>query len=185
MCRYAFSGPYKRHFACFACRKSFKQPPIEDYLALQGRGHIYRELVAVWSNAAELAIREKNFGTRLDDLRAEYHAAEHKCPECGGLMADLGLDFKPPKQSDTRAWTAIAGVYRAGHEWRTCGCNGPGWIPKSKFDLQQYLTKRKEHFKEQLRHTEDCQDLSTDAKREAANFWASRIQAIEKELAVV
>ena|SRR5579862_4269749 len=25
MCRYAYSGPYKEHFACFQCRKTFKQ----------------------------------------------------------------------------------------------------------------------------------------------------------------
>jgi hypothetical protein len=26
MCRYALSGPYRDHYACFACRKSFKWP---------------------------------------------------------------------------------------------------------------------------------------------------------------
>lgn len=31
MCRYAFKGPYKRHFACFACRKGFKRPPLTDW----------------------------------------------------------------------------------------------------------------------------------------------------------
>lgn len=25
MCRYAMYGPYKEHFACFSCRKAFKQ----------------------------------------------------------------------------------------------------------------------------------------------------------------
>lgn len=31
MCRYAFSGPYKDHFACFACRKCFKRAPLADW----------------------------------------------------------------------------------------------------------------------------------------------------------
>jgi DNA-directed RNA polymerase subunit RPC12/RpoP len=26
MCRYAMYGPYKQHYACFGCRKSFKWP---------------------------------------------------------------------------------------------------------------------------------------------------------------
>lgn len=26
MCRYGMSGPYKQHYACFDCRKSFKWP---------------------------------------------------------------------------------------------------------------------------------------------------------------
>jgi hypothetical protein len=30
MCRYAFSGPYKEHFACFHCRKAFKQTPRKE-----------------------------------------------------------------------------------------------------------------------------------------------------------
>lgn len=27
-----------------------------------------------------------------------------KCPQCGLLMADIGLDFKPPRTSDAKAW---------------------------------------------------------------------------------
>ena len=30
MCRYGLSGPYKRHFACFRCRKGFKRSPFPD-----------------------------------------------------------------------------------------------------------------------------------------------------------
>lgn len=30
MCRYAISGPYRDHYACFACRKSFKWPHDRD-----------------------------------------------------------------------------------------------------------------------------------------------------------
>jgi hypothetical protein len=185
MCRYAYSGPYKTHFACFKCRKAFKQPPIEDYLAVQGRVHIYRELVACWSCEKKLTQRERKYGVKLDELRAEYHAAERQCPECGELMADLGLDFKPPRQNDVRAWTALQGVYRVGHVWRTCGCNGPGWIPKSKSEFQQYLVDTKSHYETQLRRTQDDSTLNSESKCEASNFWATRIQAIEKEMGTV
>jgi hypothetical protein len=30
MCRYAFKRPYKRHFACFQCRKAFKRAPLAE-----------------------------------------------------------------------------------------------------------------------------------------------------------
>ncbi len=33
MCRYAMSGPYKSHFACFRCRKGFKRRPEENGLS--------------------------------------------------------------------------------------------------------------------------------------------------------
>lgn len=31
MCRYAQYGPYKDHFACFRCRKSFKRLPVSEW----------------------------------------------------------------------------------------------------------------------------------------------------------
>ena len=31
MCRYAMYGPYKRHMACFDCRKGFKRAPLGDW----------------------------------------------------------------------------------------------------------------------------------------------------------
>lgn len=30
LCRYAISGPYKIIYACFKCRKSYKQKPVSD-----------------------------------------------------------------------------------------------------------------------------------------------------------
>ena len=33
MCRYAMSGPYKEKYACFSCRKVFRQPPQSDIVA--------------------------------------------------------------------------------------------------------------------------------------------------------
>jgi hypothetical protein len=97
-------------------------------------------------------------------------------------MANLGLDFKPPKHGDTKAWKALAGMYRAGHEWRTCGCNGPGWIPTSTSEFQQYLAARKATYEKQLRYTQDALDMSPDAKRAAVEFWAKRVQAVNREI---
>lgn len=73
MCRYAMF-PYKSHYACFECRKTFKRRLLKD---------INREL-------------------------GHEDSVEAKCPQCGGLMADMGLDFESPKMNDTKTWEHIA-----------------------------------------------------------------------------
>jgi hypothetical protein len=182
MCRYASSGPYKSHYACFSCRKAFKQPPIKDYLDSRGRGYVYKQLQHLWANKKALQLREQELGHRLSDLEAEYRNATHKCPECGGEMIDMGLDFKPPRQTDAKAWKTLHGMHRVGHVFHTCGCNGPGWIPKSTTDYRNYLASRKMGYEEQLERIQNASTLSPEGKKEAGEYWISRIEAIEQEL---
>jgi hypothetical protein len=139
MCRYAMYGPYKNHFACFVCHKAFKQMPITDWFKVRDRGYIYKELRQLWSKKGDLERREQELGFCLADLEAEYRDAIRKCPECGEPMIDMGLDFKSPRQNDDKAWRILHGLYRAGHSFHTCGCDGPGFIPKSLGDYRQYL----------------------------------------------
>jgi hypothetical protein len=107
MCRYGLSGPYKDHFACFTCRKSFKKPSVED--------------------GAE----------RFDVEIGEPIAI--KCPQCRGEMVDLGLDFKPPKQSDKRQWEKVRILFDHGVTFHSCGCGGPGFRPKELRDVASFL----------------------------------------------
>jgi hypothetical protein len=181
MCRYGISGPYKRHFACFACRKAFKQPPIDDFLQSRGRGFVYKQLHMFWASEKALRRREQELGHRLADLEDEYRNATHMCPECRGEMIDMGLDFKPPPQSDAKAWQTLQGMYRIGHAFHTCGYYGPGWIPKSTSDYRKYLTSKKMEYGEQLKRVQKSAELSSEAKKEAGEFWASRIAAVERE----
>ncbi len=137
MCRYAFSGPYKIHFTCFECRKAFKQPSLEDWMKLQGYGFALKQL---WRAASyppgRREVLETQFGVTLVELESRYHEAAFKCPECKQPMANLGRDFKAPRRSDIRAWKAIQKVYRLGHAFQTCGCDGPGFIPASELEYQ-------------------------------------------------
>lgn len=181
MCRYAMHGPYKRHYACFLCRKAFKQPPIEDYLDSRGRGYVYQQLRQLWASKKMLKLREQELGYRLSDLEEEYRNATRKCPECSSEMIDMGLDFKPPKQSDAKAWKTLQGMFRVGHAFHTCGCDGPGWIPKSTSDYRNYLDSTKKDYEEQLKRVQGSSTLSSEGKKEAAEFWASRIEAIDRE----
>jgi hypothetical protein len=175
------SGLYKRHYTCFSCRKAFKQPPIEDYLDSRGRCYVYKQLQHLWANKKVLQLRENELGHRLSDLEQEYRNATHKCPECSGQMIDMGLDFKPAKQSDAKAWKTLQGMYRVGHTFHTCGCNGPGWIPKSTSDYRNYLASTKKHYEELLKQVQRTCKLSPEGKKEAAEFWTSRIEAIDRE----
>ncbi|WP_221420238.1 hypothetical protein [Fulvivirga sp. M361] len=62
-----------------------------------------------------------------------------KCPECGNLMADMGLDFKSPRKSDIKAWNHLSTLYKVGITYHSCGCTGPGYIPSDSDELVHYL----------------------------------------------
>ncbi len=179
------SGPYKPHFACFACRKAFKQPPISDWLAVRGRGFAYDELSRLWSHKRSLERRELELGVRLSDLEAEYRDAVHRCAECNEPMIDMGLDFKPPRQSDEKAWRNLLGMFRVGHVFHTCGCDGPGFIPKSTADYRQYPDVRRKSYVNQMNRVQESTEFSTTAKREAGDYWLDRISLVDAELATL
>jgi hypothetical protein len=184
MCRYGFKS-YKSHWACFRCRKAFKQPTIEDYFAVRGQGAAYGTLSRLWSFREGLAAAEARLGVTLEELRGIYHIAVRACPECHEPMADLGLDFKAPRQSDTKAWRAIAGMYRVGHVWHTCGCDGPGYIPQSTGALRAYLLERRATFEDQAAVAVKQEESTAEARVEAAMHWASQIRGIDRELAAL
>jgi hypothetical protein len=39
------------------------------------------------------------------------------CPDCGKPLIGLGLTFKPPKQTDRRAWRKLEAAARAGNRF--------------------------------------------------------------------
>lgn len=97
MCRYA-QYVYKMRFACFDCRKAFKEAN-PDYE-----------------------------GTVV-------------CPQCGTTMAAMGLDFKPPRQTDTKAWAVVKQLSKAGVGFYSCGCNGPGYRPRNIREVDAFLDR--------------------------------------------
>lgn len=95
----------------------------------------------------------KMFRRRLlgDIDRDLKESSEAKCPQCGGLMADMGLDFKPPRKDDVKAWQHIKDLYSVGITFHSCGCSGPGYIRKSKDKLIEHLQDKKEKYIENFR----------------------------------
>lgn len=54
-------------------------------------------------------------------------------------MADMGLDFKPPKQTDVEHWEVVAALYHSGYRYGSCGCVGPGFRPTRRVDVPGFL----------------------------------------------
>lgn len=53
------------------------------------------------------------------------------CPNCRGVMRDLGRDFKAPRREDREQWEKVELLYRRGITFDSCGCDGPGKRPRT------------------------------------------------------
>jgi hypothetical protein len=83
----------------------------------------------------------KTFKRRLllDIDRNNTETVEARCPQCGDLMADMGLDFASPKKNNLKEWEHIKQLYSVGITFHSCGCSGPGYIPNSREKLIDYF----------------------------------------------
>lgn len=152
MCRYAI--PYKPHYACFECRKTFKRRLLYD----------------------------------VDHNKDQSKVA--RCPECGHLMANMGLDFKSPKKDDLKTWQHIKDLYSVGVTFHSCGCTGPGYIPANKEKLIEYLLEKKEMYVKNLRfwinrkEPENKQEIQRDIQTNADYRWQLPRNLINKKYQV-
>ena len=144
MCRYALHPHYKKHYACFACRKSWKR-----------------------RNKAE-----------VDPAGADHPA---RCPQCGLLMADMGLDFAPPRARDLAAWAAAGALFEMGETFHSCGCGGPGYRPREPSKLAAYFAERtgeyEAHLAAWLRAT-PATPAEQANKESAIAAWRTRIERL-------
>ncbi len=183
MCRYAFKT-YKPHYVCFACRKQFKRPRIDDVMAHLGKLHLLEKLERARSRK-ELEEAERTIGTTRKALSAQYHSLVSRCPQCGGEMADLGLDFKPPPMSALRVWHRLRTVHRMGHHWRTCGCNGPGFVPTTRPEMLRYLAERSETYGQNAEWARRDQTKTPEARAEAHAYWTECRNRVDRERAAI
>lgn len=91
---------------------------------------------------------KKTFKRRLlwDINRDDKRSIEAKCPQCGQLMANMGLDFASPKKDNLKEWAHIKNLYSVGITFHSCGCLGPGYIPKSTEKLIDYIEEIKASY---------------------------------------
>lgn len=93
----------------------------------------------------------------------------YKCPECSGTMADMGLDFKSPKKTDLKAWNHIQNLYKTGITFHSCGCSGPGYIPKERSSLIDFLNKNRDIYIENLRFWSTRNEQKSETEND--NDW--------------
>jgi len=94
----------------------------------------------------------KTFKRKLmwDINRDDKRMVEAKCPQCGELMANVGLDFESPKKDDIKKWNLIKNLFSVGITFHSCGCGGPGYIPNTKEKLKEHFEDLKNNYNEQL-----------------------------------
>lgn len=63
------------------------------------------------------------------------------CPECGGQMRSLGLDFKAPKQKEVEQWVKVELLAQNGITFHSCGCSGPCYRPGRLREVPVFLER--------------------------------------------
>ncbi len=96
-----------------------------------------------------------------------------KCPQCGDLMADMGLDFASPKKGKTKEWEHLKSLYSVGINFYICGCNGPGYIPNSKEKLIEHFEGIKAIYLKNMEFWRNRIEPTTDKEiqRERSKYW--------------
>lgn len=179
MCRYA-QKRYKIHFACFTCRKAYKKPPVEDLAIQHGDWEDYKN--AFWNSTSGQTKRwRKQHPEKFAYLSQRYQNRSEKCPECGNLMADLGLDFKAPKQHNVKAWRVIQSLYKSGKTFYSCGCTGFGHVPSSLKDHISYLQQHSSRYVELLAKRDSVSSIAELS--DYLHRLQELIQLIDTELA--
>lgn len=108
-----------------------------------------------------------------------------RCPQCGLLMANMGLDFKPPKKDDAKGWDMAAKLWEVGLTFHSCGCGGPGYRPRDPHEYRAFLEKTLEGYLTVLRrHMDDAPTTGKGRARqqEAIATWRENIKRIEAAL---
>ena len=148
----------------------------------------------------------------MNDIeRGAKSVVEAKCPQCGDLMANMGLDFESPKKDDLKSWEHIKSLYSVGIAFHSCGCSGPGYIPNSKEKLIEYFEDKKETYlknmdfwrsraepvnkqereKDYQKNWYELSRVSSQSKKEiiknqeGIDFWLKRVQEIESKISLI
>ena len=178
MCRYALNS-YKPHYVCFDCRKVFKQPILSDIIKRNGDWISYKRafLNRNLTDANQFKLENPDLIRRFEN---QYQNKQYKCPDCATEMFSIGLDFRAPKKSKIKEWKIIRSMYEVGNTFHTCGCDGPGYIPKNGRDHLGDLQKIREKY---LNHLEvRCEEVSQEQLSDYLNYWAGKLTLVNHEI---
>lgn len=117
-----------------------------------------------------------------DEVDPEGGDHPARCPDCRLLMADMGLDFAPPRRADVRAWEALARMFEVGETFQSCGCGGPGWRPRRPADLAAFFEERLREYRAQRDRWQ--QSAASPARAAALRSWRERVARLEAAVAL-
>ena len=107
-------------YACFFCRKVFKQPDLKE-----ASGHF---VTAIQAHASKRKIREIN-------------QERFCCPECGKPMEIMGRNFRAPRKENKREWKKVELLVQKGFRFFSSGWEERGSYPKTLGELASFLQK--------------------------------------------
>ncbi|WP_278351949.1 hypothetical protein [Chryseobacterium gleum] len=179
MCRYA-GKTYKSHYACFKCRKSFKQADSSDILRRIKKEKIYHEPGKTIRNVGYVFTKVET--KELQKIVSEIENRTIKCPECSNMMADLGKDFKAPKKIAVKEWKIIESLFKTGKCFHSCGCDGIGYIPENPEDYEAYLNNMLKTYQDYLAACQKTLIEECPGKNDEIKYWSDNIQKIKTEI---
>jgi hypothetical protein len=147
-----------------------------------------------------------------DINRDDKSRVEAKCPQCSGLMADMGKDFASPKSKDVKRWNYLKTLYSVGIAFHSCGCTGPGYIPNQPEALVAWFNQQLFYYQSQLNFFRQRKEPATQreldrensknwrvlsatyhlknkkgiiSNQDGINFWLQKIYDIEAKINIV
>lgn len=144
------------------------------------------------------------------DKHAQF-SVEAKCPECGELMANMGLNFESPAKNDHKQWAHIKNLYKVGITFHSCGCSGPGYIPQDREAIIKYFEKIRSQYmhslvfwryrvepetkrEREIEYQKNGPKLwaisqnafkQTVTNQEGINYWIGKIKEVEERLNII
>lgn len=80
------------------------------------------------------------FGCRKTFRKPE--SLQYKCPDCGEVMVNMGKDFAAPRKRNHKQWAKVQLLAQNGILFRSCGCSGPGYRPKTMREAHEFLSQK-------------------------------------------
>ncbi len=69
----------------------------------------------------------------------ETRESSVSCPNCDRGMIPMGHDFQAPRRQNKAQWRKVRLLAEAGIKFYSCGCDGPGYRPRTLSEAKQQV----------------------------------------------
>jgi hypothetical protein len=115
----------------------------------------------------------------------QANAKDAKCPNCGGIMANLGRDLRLPTKIKDEQWRCIKYLYDNKYNIYSCGCSGIGFVPHKMEDaitlVEEYKNQIPNYYKQQA--LKEKKETIEKKRKQNANALHTKklLRAVKKE----